>query len=58
MLRWALSFFLVAIVAGIFGFAGIAGAATDVARILFYLFLGMFFLSFVTHVLSPHKRPA
>lgn len=42
MLRWALLFFLVAIIAGVFGFGGIAAAATDVARILFFVFLVLF----------------
>jgi uncharacterized membrane protein YtjA (UPF0391 family) len=39
MLRWALTFFILAIVAAILGFGGIAGAATDIARILFFFFL-------------------
>ncbi|MEC9372744.1 MAG: DUF1328 domain-containing protein, partial [Planctomycetota bacterium] len=34
MLRWALVFFIVAIVAAIFGFGNISAAATDIARIL------------------------
>jgi uncharacterized membrane protein YtjA (UPF0391 family) len=39
MLRWALIFFIVSIVAAIFGFAGVASAAAGIAKILFYLFL-------------------
>ncbi|HLV22009.1 MAG TPA: DUF1328 domain-containing protein [Polyangiaceae bacterium] len=39
MLRWALIFFIVALIAALFGFGGIAGAATDIAQILFYGFL-------------------
>lgn len=35
MFRYALIFLLVAIVAGIFGFTGIAGVATNLAWILF-----------------------
>ena len=42
MLRWALLFFIVAIVAAVFGFGGIAAAATDVARVLFYVFIVLF----------------
>ena len=33
ILRWALIFFIVAIVAAIFGFGNIAAAATDIARV-------------------------
>lgn len=35
MIGWALTFFIIAIVAAIFGFSGIAGAATNIAWILF-----------------------
>lgn len=47
MLRWALGFFLVAIVAAIFGFGGIAVAAAGIAKILFFLFLVLFLLALV-----------
>ncbi|MEA2820184.1 MAG: hypothetical protein QOJ86_2188, partial [Bradyrhizobium sp.] len=35
ILKWALIFFLVSIVAGILGFTGISAASADVARFLF-----------------------
>lgn len=45
MLKWALMFFVIAIVAGIFGFGGIAGTAAGIAQVLFFiaviLFVGM-----------------
>src|SRR3954467_13119694 len=42
LLRWALIFFLVSIVAGILGFTGISAASADVARFLFYVFVVIF----------------
>jgi uncharacterized membrane protein YtjA (UPF0391 family) len=39
MLRWALIFFIVAIVAALFGFGGIAAGAASIAKILFFGFL-------------------
>jgi uncharacterized membrane protein YtjA (UPF0391 family) len=45
MLRWALIFLVVAIAAGIFGFAGIMIAAAGIAKLLFYLFLVLFLVS-------------
>ena len=39
MLRWALIFFIIAIIAAAFGFGGIAAAATGIAKICFFLFL-------------------
>ncbi len=35
MIGWALTFLVVAIIAGVFGFTGIAGAAVNIAWILF-----------------------
>lgn len=39
MLKWALIFFVVSLVAGALGFTGIAGGARKLAQILFGLFL-------------------
>jgi uncharacterized membrane protein YtjA (UPF0391 family) len=51
ILRWALGFFIVALVAALFGFAGIAVAAAGIAKILFYLFLILFLVTLVGHLL-------
>jgi uncharacterized membrane protein YtjA (UPF0391 family) len=45
MLRWAILFLIVAIIAGVFGFGGIAAAATDIARLLFVVFLVLFVIA-------------
>mgnify|MGYP001557379680 CR=1 FL=1 len=52
MLNWALTFLVVAIIAAIFGFTGIAGAATDIARTLFFVFLVLLVASALFHVLG------
>ena len=39
MLRWALIFFIVAIVASVFGFTNIAAGAADIAKAIFFIFL-------------------
>lgn len=39
MLKWALFFFIVAIIAAFFGFTGIAAAAASIAKILFFAFI-------------------
>lgn len=39
MLYWAAVFFIIAIVAGIFGFGGMAAASANIAQLLFYIFL-------------------
>ncbi len=50
MLRWSLAFFIVAIIAGIFGFTGVAAGAMDIARILFSVFLVLFLLTLLLGV--------
>lgn len=41
MLKWAGIFFLIAIVAAIFGFGGISAGAASIAKVLFFIFLGL-----------------
>jgi uncharacterized membrane protein YtjA (UPF0391 family) len=45
MLRWAIAFFIIAIIAAIFGFGGIAVAAAGIAKILFFIFLVLFLVA-------------
>lgn len=47
MLKYSLIFLGVAILAGILGFGGIAGAATGIAKILFYIFVIVFIISLI-----------
>lgn len=47
MLRWAVIFFVIAIVAAVLGFGGIAAGATEIARILFFIFLLVFVVTLV-----------
>lgn len=50
MLGWALTFLVVALIAGVLGFTSIAGAAIGVAKILFFVFLVLFVVSLVMHL--------
>ncbi len=45
MLYWALVFLVLALVAGLFGFGGIASTAVGIAKILFVVFLVLFLAS-------------
>jgi uncharacterized membrane protein YtjA (UPF0391 family) len=50
MLYWAVTFFVVALIAAIMGFGGIAIAAAGIAKILFFVFLVLFLVSLVAHM--------
>ena len=45
MLSWSITFLIIAIIAAVLGFEGIAGAAAGIAKVLFGLFLVLFLLS-------------
>ncbi len=45
MLYWAMMFLLIALVAAVFGFGGIASTAAGIAQILFVVALVLFVLS-------------
>ncbi len=47
MLRYAAIFFVIAIVAAVFGFGGIAAGAAEIARILFFIFLVVFLVTLI-----------
>jgi uncharacterized membrane protein YtjA (UPF0391 family) len=51
MLYYALVFLLVALVAGFLGFGGIAFAAAGIAKIFFFIFLGVFVVTLIMHLL-------
>lgn len=48
MLRWAAIFFVIAIVAAVFGFGNIVEGAATIAKILFFIFLILFVISLIT----------
>ena len=50
MLYYALVFLLIAIVAAMFGFGGVAVTSAYIAKILFFVFLVLFLVSLITHL--------
>jgi uncharacterized membrane protein YtjA (UPF0391 family) len=54
MLRWALAFLVIALIAAVLGFTSVALAAAGIAKILFFLFAVLFVLAIAGHVL---RRP-
>jgi uncharacterized membrane protein YtjA (UPF0391 family) len=48
MLNYAWVFLVLAIIAAIFGFGGIAAAATGIAKVLFFVFIALFVIGLLT----------
>jgi len=51
MLHYAIVFFVIALIAAVFGFTGIAAGAAEIAKILFYIFLVVFVVTLLLGVL-------
>ena len=55
MLRWSLIFFLVAIVAAIFGFGQIAAGAQAIAVWLFWIFIIVFLITLIAGLIQRRR---
>jgi uncharacterized membrane protein YtjA (UPF0391 family) len=53
MVRWALLFFIVALIAAVFGFGGVAGEAAWIGKLL----LGVFLILAVVSMISGRGGP-
>ena len=47
MLGWAVTFLIIALVAALFGFGGIASASAGIAQILFFVFIALFVIAMI-----------
>ena len=48
MLSWAITFLIIALIAAVLGFGGIAGSAVGIAKILFFVFLVVWLVALLT----------
>lgn len=52
MLKWALIFFVISVIAGALGFTNIASGAAGIAKILFWIAIAVFVVLLVLGVLA------
>jgi uncharacterized membrane protein YtjA (UPF0391 family) len=57
MLSWALTFFILALVAGFLGFFGLAGLSAGIAKILLLAFVVLFIVSALAGALRGRAPP-
>lgn len=55
MLYWSMIFFVAALVAGFFGFWGIAGASSGIGQALFFVLLLAFIVSLIIDAAQSQK---
>jgi uncharacterized membrane protein YtjA (UPF0391 family) len=51
VLKWAIIFFIISLVAGLFGFTGIASGARTIAKVLFFIALAIFLVILIFGVM-------
>jgi uncharacterized membrane protein YtjA (UPF0391 family) len=56
MLYYTLMFFVIAVVAAIFGFGGIALGAAKIAQVLFFVCLALFVIAGMASLFGPGQR--
>ncbi|MBI5129567.1 MAG: DUF1328 domain-containing protein [Rhodopseudomonas palustris] len=56
MLGWVVTFLIVAVVAGLLGFGGIAGASIEIAKIIFFIAIVLFLISAVVGLVRGRSR--
>ena len=55
MLRWSAVFLIIAIIAAALGYGGIAADAAEIAKVLFFIFLGIFLLTLIRGLVAGQK---
>ena len=56
MFGWVVTFLIVALIAGILGFGGIAGASIEIAKAIFFIAVILFVISAVVGLIRGRTR--
>jgi uncharacterized membrane protein YtjA (UPF0391 family) len=56
MLSWVVTFLIVALIAGILGFGGVAGASIEIAEVIFFIAVILFLVSAVVGLARGRTR--
>mgnify|MGYP002787867451 CR=1 FL=1 len=57
MLQWVITFFILAVIAAIFGFGGLAGTFSSIAKFLAILFVALLIISLLYNLVSGRRAP-
>ena len=55
MLSWVVTFLIIALVAGLLGFGGIAGTSIEIAKVIFFIAVILFLVSAVLGVVRGKR---
>jgi uncharacterized membrane protein YtjA (UPF0391 family) len=57
MIGWAITFLVIALIAAVLGFGGIAGTAMEIAKIIFFIAIILFLISAVVGLVRGRRPP-
>jgi uncharacterized membrane protein YtjA (UPF0391 family) len=55
MLGWVVTFLVIALIAGILGFGGVAGASIEIAKVIFFIAIVLFLVSAIVGVVRGRR---
>jgi uncharacterized membrane protein YtjA (UPF0391 family) len=55
MLHYAVVFLVIALIAALFGFGGIAAGAVEIAKLLFFVFVAMAVVAFIVSLIRNRR---
>jgi uncharacterized membrane protein YtjA (UPF0391 family) len=55
MLHYAVVFLVIALIAAVFGFGGIAAGAVEIAKVLFFIFIVLFLVSLIGGLMRRNR---
>lgn len=56
MLGWVVTFLIIALIAGVLGFGGVAGASIEIAKAIFFIAVVLFIVSAVVGITRRRTR--
>ncbi|WP_298258966.1 DUF1328 domain-containing protein [Bradyrhizobium sp.] len=56
MLGWVVTFLIIALIAGVLGFGGVAGASIEIAKAIFFIAVVLFIISAVVGITRRRTR--
>ena len=57
MLSWVVTFLVIALIAALLGFGGIAGASIEIAKVVFFIAIVLFLISAVVGLVRGRTNP-
>ena len=57
MISWALTFLVIALIAAVLGFGGIAASAAEIAKIIFFVAIALFVISAIVGMVRGRRPP-